>query len=191
MALAASLACGARGTVAKERRDCTGGSISHADDAKRFEGCERIRGDVYLGGALNTAVSFEGLTVIEGDLVIGPSYQLDNLSALGDMVRIAGDLRVEGNWRLRGAFFGKLQSVGGRIRVIHNIGLVALVLPNLHTFGALEVSANRNLERIDLSRLEAAGPMGTVSGPSLREVLAPERVEWRQKPAAEIGAKGS
>lgn len=136
-------------------------------------------------------MALEGLSSIEGDLIIGPSYQLINLAQLGSVVRIGGDLRVEGNWRLRGLFMGRLAHLGGELIVEDNSGLVALVFPSLVESGKVRIVRNGSLERVDLSSLESAGPKGTVSGASLEEVKAPLRIQRLTEDAAENAAKGS
>ena len=185
-----SLSCGAA-VVSSSRPDCVGGKIWHRDDAARFRNCEHITGSLHLGGALDAATDFAKLTSIEGDLIVGPSYQLSNLSSLSSVVRIGGRLQVEGNWRLQGLFLGALQSVAGAVEVRDNSGLKNCALQSLQTFGALHIQGNRNLERVDLSGLKPEGAEGSVEGPALQEVLAPGRIRQLKKPSPETRAKGS
>jgi len=189
-ALVTSISCGGA-QLSSSRPDCEGGKIWHRDDAARFRNCEHITGSLHLGGALDAATDFAKLISIEGDLVVGPSYQLTNLSSLSSVVRIGGRLHVEGNWRLQGLFLGALQSVMGAVEVRDNSGLKNCALQSLRIFGALNIRGNRNLERVDLSGLEVEGPEGSVEGRALQEVLAPGRIRHRQKPSPETRAKGS
>jgi hypothetical protein len=188
--LVTSISCGGAKS-SSSRPDCEGGKIWHRDDAARFRNCEHITGSLHLGGALEGATDFAKLASIEGDLIVGPSYQLTNLSSLSSVVRIGGRLHVEGNWRLQGLFLGALQSVAGAIEVRDNTGLKNCALHSLRTFGALHIQGNRNLERVDLTGLEAEGPQGFVEGPALQEVLAPDRIRQRENPSPETRAKGS
>ncbi len=171
----AAYGCGGRPSPSGPVLECGGGKIWHPEELARVQGCRHISGDLHLGGALTDAKELEGLTSIEGDLIVGPSYQLNNLASLGSVVRIGGDLRLERNWRLQGLYMGALEFVGGDIRVEGNVGLVACVLPKLRSVSALEVGNNRNLERLDLSGLDEEGPDLVVRGRKLRSVMAPAR----------------
>ncbi len=173
------------------KQDCRGGKIWHREDAARLRGCESVTGDLHLGGALDEATDFEALGSVQGSLIIGPSYKLSNLSSLGSVVRITGDLRVEGNWRLQGLFLGSLTQVAGAVEIRDNSSMATCSLHKLRSFGALYIERNRKLERVDLSGLEANGPGGVVSGPALGDVLGPQRIRQRENATAETRAKGS
>ena len=186
-----SLQCG--GPVAKEvtQQDCRPGKLWHRDDVVRLLGCRRIDGNLELGGALDSAIGLENLELVSGDLIVGPSYQLDNLSSLAALVKVGGDVRIEGNWRLGGVFLPGLETVGGRIAILNNSGLTNCAFARLRSFSGLEVVGNRSLQRVDLSSLDRDGAAGRVSGPSLSDVIAPPRIRWEKTSSAETRAKGS
>ncbi len=170
---------------------CRGGKAWHVDDAKRFRGCEHVEGDLALGGALTSLDDFQSLVGVSGSVTIGPSYQLNNLSGLGNLESVGGDLNLEQNWRASGVFLGALRRVGGHLTIRHNSTLVTVALHKLEAFGALRIEGNSQLERVDLSGLPAEGPAGVILGPSLESVLAPARIDRAPKAPTETPAKGS
>ena len=186
-----ALGCGGAQKIAPPKQDCSGGKIWHSDDAGRLRGCTHVTGDLHIGGALDAASDLQGLVSVEGDLVIGPSYQFIDASALSSLERVGGTLRVAENWRLQGLFLGSLQTVGGALEVVDNASLATCALHTLRSFGALRIEGNRQLQRLDLSGLDEDGPVGAVGGPSLEDVLAPARIQRSPKASAETRAKGS
>ncbi len=149
----------------------------HQEDGARFLGCEVVRGDLVLGGALLSASDFTALRYVEGDLVIGPSYQLRDISALGGLRRIGGSLRVQNNIGLGGVFLGALTEIGGDVRIEGNSALRTVSLHRLKSIGGALALAetNRALDRVDLSRL------GFVGGRELK-------IDWRKdRPEAVLG----
>jgi hypothetical protein len=139
--------------------DCGGGKAWHQDDGRRFRTCRVVEGDLELGGALRAADDFTALEVIRGDLVIGPSYQLNDLAALGTLRRIDGNLYIRGNMILGGVFLGALEWVGRDLQIEGNSSLRSVSLPQLRTIGGtLAIGEdNRGLDRVDLSGLSSAG----------------------------------
>jgi hypothetical protein len=140
-------------------QDCRGARVWHQDDSARFRGCQVIEGKLELGGALQSAEDFASLVELRGDLVIGPSYQLDNLAALGKLQRIGGSLLVVDNMQLRGVFLGALRELALDLRISGNAALENVSLNRLRSIGGkLDLQrANRALERVDLGALETLG----------------------------------
>jgi GAF domain-containing protein len=117
-----------------------------------------IEGKLELGGALKTAADFESLVELRGDLVIGPSYQLNNLAALGKLRSVQGALLIRDNMQLRGLFLGALEEVVGKLQISGNSELQNVSLHGLRSLGALDIqTTNRALERVDLSGLQSLG----------------------------------
>ncbi len=189
----ALLGCGGptHSTGADGLRKCRGGKVWHSDEARRLRGCESIVGTLEIGGSLEETAFLEAVTRIDGDLVIGPSYQLTNLSGLASLREVSGDLRVEGNWRVSGLFLGKLERVGGAVAIHGNGELSTCALHTLRSFAELYIEGNSRLERVDLSGLPESGPGGMVGGKQLESVLAPARIDRELKAPTETPAKGS
>lgn len=159
-ALALGASCGGRQQAPKAvvvEQDCRGGKAWHQDDAQRFLGCRIIEGTLELGGALMSTTDLAALVQVRGDLVIGPSYQLNNLADLSSLQRIEGSLLVRNNMLLRGLFVGALEEVTGDLRVSGNSSLLSVSLHKLETIGGvLDLRRdNRALELVDLRGLRS------------------------------------
>lgn len=137
-------------------KDCQGGKVWHQDESARFRGCVKIEGNLELGGALMSASDFSSLRQIAGNLVIGPSYQLNDLAALAGLRFVTGSVLVKDNMRLGGLFLGALEKVGGDVQIAGNTELRRVSLHRLAEIGGgLKLgAANRGLEGVDLSALQ-------------------------------------
>ena len=114
-----------------------------------------VQGSLGLGGALVSAAGLETLERIEGDLVIGPSYQLDDTAALSRLRVVAGSVRITRNAVLSGVFLPNLVDIGGSLAVSFNPNLRRLSLPKWSSGGkGRHLEANPSLE----GDLEGQGP---------------------------------
>lgn len=147
---------GAARKPAPPPQDCRGGKVWHADDGVRFRGCVTVDGSLELGGALQSAEDFAALRLVHGDLVLGPSYQLNNLAELAGLRRIDGNLHVQNNMALGGLFLGAIEHIGGGLRIEGNTQLQTVSMHNLREIVDLLSlgEANRVLQRVDLSGLK-------------------------------------
>jgi hypothetical protein len=156
----ACLACGgSQKTPTVPAQDCRGGKVFHQDDSVRFRGCTIVSGNLQLGGALLSTDDFASLEQVEGNLVVGPSYQLNNMSALAGLRLVGGSLQVKDNMGLGGLFLGQLGKIGEDLRIEGNLALRSISLHQLKSIGGelAPVSSNRVLERVDLSGLKVLG----------------------------------
>jgi hypothetical protein len=137
-------------------QDCQGAKVWHQDESARFRGCVKVEGNLELGGALTSASDFSALRQVSGNLVIGPSYQLNDLAALAGLRIVEGSLLVKNNMRLGGLFLGDLSRVGGDVQITGNTALRRVSLHHVSEIGG-ELTlgeANRGLEAVDLSGLQ-------------------------------------
>ena len=103
-------------------------------------------------------------TVIEGDLVIGPSFALGSLASLARIEEVGGSLEIASNAALAGVFMPGLRRVTGSVTVESNLGAETVSLHHLREVGGdLVVQGNRGLLRLDLSALEKVGGRFEVS----------------------------
>jgi hypothetical protein len=154
------MSCGERVTPTKpqaSKPNCGAAKLWHDEDLSASSTCQVIEGDLELGGALHTA-KLGRLREVHGSLIVGPSYQLNNLSDLANLELIEGDLIIRDNMVLRGVFLGALKEVVGSVKVLGNAELRTLSLHSLRSVGGgFEVTSNRALSRLDVSVLESLG----------------------------------
>lgn len=131
-------------------------TITSQDDVDRLAGCVRVSGLVIRSGAPLGLAPLRALEVVTGDLVVGPTLALEELTLL-ELVEVRGAIRVTGNHAMRGLFLPRLERAG-RIEVEASPALVTISLPRLGaTTGSLVVSGNTSLEIMDLSALVSVG----------------------------------
>ena len=83
---------------------------------------------------LQTTLS--GNTIIDGNLTIGSSSDITDLSPLRSIVRITGNITIQQNGSLVNLTgLGNLQTIGGGFRVNNNDGLTSLDFPELISIG--------------------------------------------------------
>jgi hypothetical protein len=96
------------------------------------------------------------LATITGDLMVGPTLGLEELSLL-DLHEVGGAIQVTSNGTLRGLFLPRLERAG-RVEIEANAALVTISMPRLATVaGSQVITGNGSLELIDLSALTAVG----------------------------------
>ncbi len=131
-------------------------TINGQDDVDRLAGCVRVSGLVIRSGAPIGLAPLRALEVVTGDLVVGPTLALEELTLL-ELVEVRGSIRVRGNHALRGLFLPRLERAG-RVEVEASPALVTISLPRLGaTTGSLVVAGNPSLEIMDLSALVSVG----------------------------------
>jgi hypothetical protein len=124
---------------------------SHADIA-RLASCTVARGVTLRSGAALDASKLHALTTITGDLVIGPTVAIDDVT-LRELRVVGGAIHVAGNGLLQGLYLPKLERAG-RIEIEGNASITTISLPQLQTVhGALHITDNANLALVDLSAL--------------------------------------
>ena len=109
----------------------------------------------------------ERLQRIAGDLTVGPSVGLSELS-LRAVREIGGTIKIAGNANLMGVFLPQLAraaafDIGG------NVALTTVSMPRLESTGALAIVDNSALELVDLTALGAVdnGRLVLVDAPAL------------------------
>lgn len=131
-------------------------TITSQADIERLAGCARVSGLVIRTGAPLRLAALRALEVVTGDLVVGPTLALEELTLL-ELVEVRGAIHVAGNHTLRGLFLPRLERAG-RIEVEASAALVTISLPRLAaTTGSLIVTGNPALEIMDLSALASVG----------------------------------
>jgi hypothetical protein len=104
------------------------------------------------------AAALAGCRVIRGDLVVGPSFAMSSLAALGTIEEVTGSFEVSSNAALAGLYMGGLRKVGGSVTVDSNLSAETVSLHHLIEVGGdLVVRDNRTLVRLDLSALRRVG----------------------------------
>jgi hypothetical protein len=121
-------------------------------DIARLAGCASVPGlTIRSGGTLDLS-PLRALTTITGDLVIGPTVGVEDVT-LGALRDVGGTLHVVGNGVMQGLFFRALTQTGP-IEIAGNAVLSTIALPALTAVhGALRVTGNASLELLDLSAL--------------------------------------
>jgi hypothetical protein len=118
----------------------------------RLAGCTTARGlTIRSGGALDVS-ALRALTTITGDLVIGPTVGVEEIT-LGALRAVGGTIHVASNGLLQGVYLPQLERAG-RIEIDGNASLTTIAAPRLAVVhGALRVTDNASLELLDLSAL--------------------------------------
>ncbi len=117
--------------------------------------CPRVGAVVHVD---EDAAALAGCKRIAGDLVVGPSFAMSSLAALGSIEEVTGSLEVSSNAALAGLFMADLRTVGGSVTVDSNLSAETVSLHHLVEVGGdLVVRDNRSLVRLDLSALQRVG----------------------------------
>jgi hypothetical protein len=150
------LACAAA-PVAPAPPRCPGDGVvvlaSQADVA-RVAACPTLPGVVVRSGAAVDVSRAGALATITGDLVIGPTVAVEEVTFPGLRV-VGGAIRVVGNGLMQGLFLSRLERAG-RITIDGNVAMTTVSLPRLQTVhGALHITDNAGLELVDVAALTA------------------------------------
>lgn len=150
-------ACGPAHVFHKDpERGCVGPVVLAArEDVAAVAGCARL-GSITIRPAGPLDLSPLGrLEAIDGDLRVGPSVGLSEL-ALPRLETVTGTLRVGGNGDLHRVLLPRLARAG-RVEIEGNAALTNLSLPGLAATDALIIADDPALEIIDVARLAAVG----------------------------------
>jgi hypothetical protein len=126
--------------------------VASQADIMRLARCPTARGVTIRSGAtLDTSV-LRALATITGDLVIGPTVGVEEIT-LGELRAVGGAIRVVGNGLMQGLYLPKLERAGG-IDIDGNVVVTTISLPRLAAVhGVLRITDNASLELVDLSAL--------------------------------------
>lgn len=198
-ALAGPFACGPAAVPAAPTPSCVADRavvLASQADVARLAGCTIARAiTIRSGGALDTS-GLRGLTTITGDLVIGPTVAVGEIT-FPALRTLGGALRVRDNGLVQGVFFPVLARAG-EIEIDNNAALTTVSLPALGEIaGGLAITDDASLELVDLPRLTSIGGalvianqpnLTLVESGSLRRA-ASVRLDRAPKLPAEIAAQ--
>jgi hypothetical protein len=146
-------------------------------DAAEPERCRRVVGNTHARND-DELEALREVHTVTGTLSISGGT---DLSALGCLRRVDGDLVLEGAAQLQSLVgLSALEEVGGEVRIVVCPGLLEVELPVLRAIeGGLAIDGNRALTAISgLSRLERVGGALRVSdSPRLRAIVGLEALE--------------
>jgi hypothetical protein len=136
--------------------------------------CSTLRSLVVRTGARLDLSGLRAPLAITGDLVIGPTVGLEELTLPGVRV-VEATVRVVGNGLMQGLFLPGLERAG-RIEIDGNVAVTTISLPRLATIaGALVVTDNASLEMLDLPALTSVdGELVVARNPKLSLLEAPQ-----------------
>jgi hypothetical protein len=167
------IACGtaARRPAAPARCPTTAVVIASQADVARLASCATLAGVTIRTGAALDLSQLRALTAITGDLAIGPTVAVQEVT-LGALRTVTGSIRVVGNGLLQGVFLPGLERAAA-ITVDGNVALTTLSLPRLVTVtGALQVTDASSLELVDLPAVTRLGGLTLTGVPKLTLVEA-------------------
>jgi hypothetical protein len=146
-------ACGAT-PAAPVAPSCPAGAVVLASqaDLARLARCTTLPGvTIRSGAALDTSV-LRALATITGDLVIGPTVGVEQIT-LGELRVVGGAIHVVGNGLMQGLFLPRLERAG-RIEIDGNVAITTISLPRLAAVGgAMQITDNASLELLDMPTL--------------------------------------
>jgi hypothetical protein len=136
-------------------------------DVTRLASCTTLRGVTLRSGGPLALSALHALTRITGDLVIGPTVAVEDVTLRG-LRTVDGTIHIVGNGLLQGVFLPRLERAG-RIVVDGNVAITTLSLPRLAVVhGALRVTDNAGLELLDIPMLASiTGELVLTSAPRL------------------------
>jgi hypothetical protein len=130
--------------------------IAGQEDVARIAACTALSSVTIRTGASISLTGLRALETITGDLAIGPTVGLDEVS-LPELREVGGTIKITSNGSLHGVFLPRLEQAG-RFEIESNAALTSIALPRLVTSrGSLVVAQNGSLELIDLSELATVG----------------------------------
>ncbi len=130
--------------------------LSSQDDVARSVTCSSASGLTIRTGASIDVSSLRALESITGDLTIGPTVGVSEISLL-ELREIGGSIRVASNGSLRGLFLPRLEKAG-RISIEANVSLGTVSMPRLdEVAGSILITNDAELELLDLSSLTTVG----------------------------------
>ncbi len=137
--------------------------IAGQDDVEALAGCTTASAVTIRSGATITLGPLRALETITGDLIVGPTVGMEELTLL-ELKEVGGSVKVVSNGSLRGMFLPRLERAG-RISVEGNASLTTISLPRLDTVpGSLVITEDASLELVDLSALVTVGKDVVITG---------------------------
>jgi hypothetical protein len=132
-------------------------------DLARFATCTTARAVTIRSGARLDTSALRALTTITGDLTIGPTVGVEDIT-LGELRVVEGAIHVVGNSLMQGLFLPRLERAG-RIEIDGNVAVTTISLPQLAAVrGAVRITDNASLELVDLPNLAAIDHELVVAG---------------------------
>ena len=133
------------------------------EDVAKLAGCTQVASVIIRTGATIDVTPLRELEEITGDLSIGPTVGVDEVSFNG-LLKVGGTIRVANNGSLRGLFLPRIEQAG-RIEVDNNAVLTSISMPRLVSVkGALVITDNGNLELISAQLLQTVGKELVIAG---------------------------
>lgn len=180
LAVAALSACGAgAGAAGPAMPGCPADRpvvLAAQADVARLASCRSARGVAVRSGAPLDLSALRALTAIAGDLVIGPTVAVDEVS-LGALRAVGGAIHVVGNGLLRGLYLPGLETAG-EIEIDGNASLATISLPRLEAVrGALRITDDAGLELVDVSALASIGGDLVLAGAPGLAIVEAARLE--------------
>jgi len=137
--------------------------IAGQDDVEALAGCTTASAVTIRSGATITLGPLRSLETITGDLLVGPTVGMEELTLL-ELREVGGSVSVVANGSLRGMFLPRLERAG-RISVEGNASLTTISLPRLDAVaGSLVIAEDGSLELVDLSALVTVGKDLVITG---------------------------
>jgi len=170
--------------------------ITGQDDVEALAGCTTASGVTIRSGATINLGPLRSLETITGDLMVGPTVGMEELSLL-ELREVGGSIRVVANGSLRGMFLPRLERAG-HLSIEGNAALVTLSMPRLEAVaGSFVVAEDGSLELIDLSGLVTVGKdlvitqngqLALIEANKLTKVLELRIEDNRSLPAEQVDA---
>lgn len=137
---------------------CPAGPVTLADaeTVAALAGCKAIQSLAIKTGAALDLGALAQLESVAGDLVVGPSFGLEELP-LPALRRVGGTLQITSNANLRGVYLRSLEQAAA-IEIAGNVGLSTVSMGKLQSVtGSLAIVGNADIEMLDVSSLVAVG----------------------------------
>ncbi|TMQ07490.1 MAG: hypothetical protein E6J90_43345 [Deltaproteobacteria bacterium] len=145
-------------------------------DVARVAGCTALGGLALRSGAALDVSQLRALATVTGDLVIGPTIAIEEIS-LNGLRSVSGAIRVAGNGLLQGLYLPALERAGA-IEIAGNAAIITISLPRLQAVrGALHITDNASLEMIDLSSLSSIDQDVAIAGDPRLHLLEAGQLE--------------
>ena len=145
------------------------------EDVDGLRACARVPGLTIRTGAPLDLSKLTALSVIDGDLVIGPTLAITTI-ALPALTEVTQTIRIAGNGELAGVFLPALRRVGA-LEVADDPGLLTFSAPALtEVVGPITLARLPSLEVFDSHALITVGGAVTVTG-------TPDGLTWLGRPA--------
>jgi hypothetical protein len=166
------VACG-QPPVATPKTCPSRATIAAPEDVRALAECTQLDAlTIRTAGELDLT-PLAKLATINGDLIVGPSVGLGQLS-LPALNVVIGEIRVVSNHDLLGVYLREL-GLAKAIAIDNNVSLQTVSLPKLDSIETLHIGSAPALELVDLSRLKTANELAIDEAPELAlvEVTAP------------------